>query len=127
MDNEKWEELDLRASSIIRISFAKNILANALGTLSAKEIWEKLKESYQGKGISNNLLLMEQFHSLHMDEHTKVSDHLSVLNGIVYELETIGVKCEDKLLQMIVLMKMNYKNVLMLKRMDQDSFQELVQ
>ncbi|CAL5188014.1 unnamed protein product [Lathyrus oleraceus] len=38
-----------------------------------------------------------------MDEHTKVSDHISVLNGIVYELETIGVKIddEDKALRLI--------------------------
>ncbi|CAK8531138.1 unnamed protein product [Lathyrus sativus] len=31
-----------------------------------------------------------------MDEHINVFDHLSVLNGIVYELETIGVKIDDK-------------------------------
>lgn len=31
-----------------------------------------------------------------MDEHTKVSDHLSVLNDIFSELETIGVKIDDE-------------------------------
>ncbi|KAI5382967.1 hypothetical protein KIW84_070392 [Lathyrus oleraceus] len=45
MDNEKWEELDLRATSTIHIHLAKNILVNVLGTLSGKELWEKLEGS----------------------------------------------------------------------------------
>ncbi|CAK8542094.1 unnamed protein product [Lathyrus sativus] len=113
MDNEKWEELNLRASSTIRMSLAKNILVNVLGTSSAKELWENLEGIYQEKGISNRLLLKEQFHSLHMDEHTKISDYLSVLNGIVYELETIGVKIddEDKALRLIWSLLSSYEHI----------------
>ncbi|KAI5386857.1 hypothetical protein KIW84_073123 [Lathyrus oleraceus] len=48
MDNKKWEEQDLRVSSIIHTSLAKNILANVLGTSSGKERWEKLEGLYQG-------------------------------------------------------------------------------
>lgn len=68
---------------------AKNILVNVFGTSSAKELWEKQERLYQGKVMSIWLLLKEQFHSLRMDEHTKVFGHLSVLNANVYELETI--------------------------------------
>lgn len=89
MDSKKWEELDWRALNIIRMSLDNNILANVLGTSSAKELWDTLEGLYQGKGISNRLLLKKQFHNLRMDEHTKISDHLSILNGIVSELETI--------------------------------------
>lgn len=103
MDNEKWEELDLRASSIICVPLAKNILVNVLRMSSTKEIWEKPEGLYQEKGISNLLLLKDQFHNLHMDEHAEVYDNLSVLNGIVSELESIGVKIddEDKTLRLI--------------------------
>lgn len=90
------EELDFRASSTICMSLTKNILVNVLGTSSVKEIWEKLEGLYQINGVSNCLLLKEQLYSLCMDEHTKVSYHLRVLNGIVSELETIGVKIDDK-------------------------------
>ena len=31
-----------------------------------------------------------------MNEGTKISDHLSVLNGIIYEREAIRVKIDDK-------------------------------
>ncbi|CAL5195973.1 unnamed protein product [Lathyrus oleraceus] len=113
MENEKWEELDLRASSIICISLAKNILVNVLGTSSSKELWKKLEGIYQVKGISNHLLLMEKFHGLCMDEHMKVSGHLSVLNGIISELKIIGVKVnnEDKALRLTWYLPSSYEHI----------------
>lgn len=36
------------------------------------------------------------FHNLSMDENMKVTDHLIILNGIVSDLKTIGVKIDDK-------------------------------
>lgn len=75
MDNEKWEELYLRALSIICVSLVKKFL----GMSSGKELWEKLEGMYQGTDVSNCLLLKEQFHSLCMDEHVKVSENLSVM------------------------------------------------
>lgn len=86
----------MRIASAIRLCLAKNVLANVHGILTAKELWEKLEELYQAKGISNQLYLKEQFHMLCMNEGTKISDHLSVLDGIIFELEAIGVKIDDE-------------------------------
>jgi hypothetical protein len=77
----------MRAASSIRLCLAKNVLANVQGTSTTKELWEKLEEMYQMKGVSNLVYLKEQFHTLQMAEGTTISDHLSVLNGIVSELE----------------------------------------
>ncbi|CAK8566205.1 unnamed protein product [Lathyrus sativus] len=48
-----------------------------------------------------------------MDEHTKVSDHLSLLNGIVSELETIGVNIDDeyKALRLIWSLPSSYEHI----------------
>ncbi|CAL5190816.1 unnamed protein product [Lathyrus oleraceus] len=48
-----------------------------------------------------------------MDEHTKVSDHLSLLNGIFSELETIQVKIddEDKVLRLIWSFPSSYEHI----------------
>jgi len=45
-----------------------------------------------------------------MDEGTKISDHLSTLNNIVYELESIEVKIddEDKVLRLILSLPPSY-------------------
>ena len=53
MSNEDWENLDLRVASAIRLCLAENVLANMHGISTAKELWEKLEELYQVKGISN--------------------------------------------------------------------------
>ena len=37
--DDDWEELDLRASSAIRLCLAKNILANVHGMSTAKGLW----------------------------------------------------------------------------------------
>jgi len=83
--------------------FGKECFANVQNLSSAKELWEKLEGLYQAKGISNGLLLKEQFHNLRMNEGSKISDHLSTLKNIVSELESIEVKIddEDKLLRLI--------------------------
>ncbi|KAL4589760.1 hypothetical protein LXL04_002670, partial [Taraxacum kok-saghyz] len=105
--------MDLRAASDIRLSLAKNVLANVHGISTAKELWEKLEQLYQGKGISNRLYLKEQFHTLRMNGDTKISDHLSVLNNIVSELEAIGVKVEDedKALRLILSLSSSYDSM----------------
>ncbi|KAL4565087.1 hypothetical protein LXL04_029170 [Taraxacum kok-saghyz] len=107
------DDLDLRAASAIRLSLAKNVLANVHGISTAKELWEKLEQLYQGKGISNRLYLKEQFHTLRMNGDTKISDHLSVLNNIVSELEAIGVKVEDedKTLRLILSLPSSYEHM----------------
>ncbi|KAF5480552.1 hypothetical protein F2P56_001292 [Juglans regia] len=68
MSDEDWEDLDLRAASAIRLCLAKNVLANIHGISTAKELWEKLEELYQTKGVSNRVYLKELFHTLHISE-----------------------------------------------------------
>ncbi|KAJ0079568.1 hypothetical protein Patl1_23739 [Pistacia atlantica] len=66
------------------------------GISTAKKLWEKLEGMYQAKGVSNQVYLKEVFHTLRMNEGTIISNHLSVLNDIIFELEAIGVKIDDE-------------------------------
>ncbi|KAF7833174.1 Zinc finger, CCHC-type [Senna tora] len=64
-----------------------------------------------------------------MNEGTKISDHLSTLNGIVSELEYIGVKIddEDKALRLIWSLPSSYeyiKHILMYEK-DTLNFEEV--
>ena len=103
VSDEDWEELDLKAASTIRLCLAKNILANVFGISTIKDLWEKLEQMYQAKSLSNRLYLKEQFHTLRMEEGTRMSDYMSILNGIISDLEAIGVVIsdEDKALRLI--------------------------
>ena len=88
--------MDERAASGIRLCLAKNVLANVGKFPSAKQLWERIKNLYRIKSISNHLYLQEQFHTLRTIEGTEIFNHLSVLNGIVTELETIRAKLKTK-------------------------------
>ncbi|KAJ1387437.1 cytochrome p450 [Sesbania bispinosa] len=46
VDDEKWEELDLRATSAIRLCLAKNVLPSVQNISTTKELWDKLKGLY---------------------------------------------------------------------------------
>ncbi|XP_055824254.1 pollen receptor-like kinase 2 [Solanum dulcamara] len=89
----------------------EKIFEKILSTI--KELWEKLEKLYQIKSISNRLYLKKQFHKLQMDEGTTISDHLSVLNQIVSELESIRVKIDDgdKALRVIWSLPSSYKQM----------------
>ena len=58
---------------------------------------------YQAKSLSNRLYLKEQFHTLSMEEGMRTSDHMSILNDIISDLEVIRVMIsdEDKTLHLI--------------------------
>ena len=110
---EDWEELDLKAASTIRLCLAKNILANVSGISTTKGLWKKLEQMYQVKSLSNRLYLKEKFHTLRMEEGTRISDHVSILNGIISYLEAIGVVIfdEDKTLRLIWSLLISYEHV----------------
>ena len=49
MSDEEWEEMDLRAISVIRLNLAKNIIANVDRISTAKQLWEKPEAMYQAR------------------------------------------------------------------------------
>ena len=57
--------------------------------------------------------MKEQFHTLHMEEGTRISDHLSILNGIILDLEAIGVVIsdEDKEFRLIWSLSTSYEHM----------------
>ena len=63
--------------------FGEEYSRNVSGISTAKKLLEKLKQMYQVKSLSNRLCLKEEFHTLHMEERTRISDHLNILNGII--------------------------------------------
>ena len=115
ISDDNWEELDLKVANTIRLCLAKNVLANVQRISSAKELWERLEELflYQAKTVYNRFYLKDQFHKLQITKGMKISDHLGALNGVVDELEAIGVKIddEDKALKLIWSLPSSYAHM----------------
>ena len=113
VSDEDWEELNLKATSTITLCLVKNILANVFGILTPKGLWEKLEQMYHAKSLSNRLYLKEQFHTLRMEKGKRISDHLSILNDIILDLEAIRVMIsnEDKALLPIWSLPTSYEHM----------------
>ena len=111
ISDEDSEEIDLKASSTTRLCLAKNILTNVSWISIAKGLWENLEQIHQAKSLPNQLYLKEQFHTLRIEEGTRISDHMCILNGIILDLEAIGVVifCEEKELPLIWSLPTSYE------------------
>lgn len=57
MRDEDWEEIDLRATSTIKLNLAKNVIVNVHGISTSKDLWKKFEATYHAKNISNQLYL----------------------------------------------------------------------
>lgn len=79
-ENDKWEEMDLRGESIIRLSLTKKIIAN---------MQRILELVYYKKKGGSNWSLKKQFLKLHMDGY--ISNHLHTLKIIAIEFDIIIV------------------------------------
>lgn len=55
MRDEDWEEIDLRATSAIKLNLAKNVIVNVHEISTSKDLWKKLEA--KAKNISNQLYL----------------------------------------------------------------------
>ena len=113
VSDEDWEELDLKDASTKRLCLTKNILANVSGISIAKGLWKKLEQVYQAKSLSNRLYLKDQFHTLHMEKGTRISNHMSIPNGIISNLDAIGVVItdEDKAMRLIRSLPTSYEHM----------------
>ncbi|KAF8396230.1 hypothetical protein HHK36_017844 [Tetracentron sinense] len=96
VDDVKWEEIDVKALSTIRLCLANNILVNVRGEITAAGLWKKLQALYQTKSITNRVFLRRKLFGLRMKEGTKVSKHLNAFNNVICELENVGVKMEEE-------------------------------
>ncbi|KAF8364742.1 hypothetical protein HHK36_033282 [Tetracentron sinense] len=96
VDDVKWEEIDVKALSTIRLCLANNILVNVRGEITAAGLWKKLQALYQTKSITNRVFLRRKLFGLRIKEGTKVSKHLNAFNNVICELENVGVKMEEE-------------------------------
>lgn len=96
MDDDDWEDLDMRALSSIRLCLADEVLFNIVGEKTAAGIWSRLESLYMTKSVTNRIYLKRQLYTLRMKEGTKIADHLNVFNTLLCQLTSIGVKMEEE-------------------------------
>ncbi|VVA24984.1 PREDICTED: Retrovirus-related Pol poly from transposon TNT [Prunus dulcis] len=79
MTYEEWDVLDELARGATENYLANEVLINVMND-TVKQTWEKLKEMFAGKSLSNKLFLKEELLNLRMEEGGNLMEHLSSFN-----------------------------------------------
>ncbi|MCO5559416.1 hypothetical protein L7F22_013015 [Adiantum nelumboides] len=81
-NDEKWEELDVRARAMIWLHLGESIFFTIMDKTTAFELWDSLCSSWDGKSASNKVFLMKKLMCLSMKEGSSVSYHLNEFNAL---------------------------------------------
>ena len=106
MKDEEWEEMDLKALSIIQLCLSDEVMFNVIEVTTAMEMWSKLQGLYMKRSLSTKLYWKRELYGLRMGEGTSISDHLNNFSRICNELVALGVALEEEDKAMILLMSL---------------------
>ncbi|CAJ2627704.1 unnamed protein product [Trifolium pratense] len=104
--DEEWEFEHLQVCGFIRQYVEDNIYNHIANEKHAKTLWEKLESLYASKSGNNKLFLLNSFISLKYKEGTSISDHLSEFQGLLDQMSGMGIKFEDELLGLFLLLSL---------------------
>ena len=88
--------MDLKAVSGIQLCLTPHVLREVLDKATAVDLWTRLEELYMTKSLANKIRVKERLYTFRMVESTPVQKHLSELNSILVDLESLDVKIEDE-------------------------------
>jgi len=113
MSNEDWEEMDLKATSMVQLCLVVEVMYNVMNEEIVIGLWSKLEMLYMTKSLSNKLYIKKQLYGLRMNEETVVLEHLNFFNKVISELLAVDVKIdeEDKVLILLSSLPESYNHI----------------
>ncbi|KAK9118944.1 hypothetical protein Scep_017037 [Stephania cephalantha] len=95
MTDKTFAEKDEMAVANILLALEDTVLFNVEGESSAIGLWDKLKNIYEGKSLTNKIFLRRQLYALKMKDGASVQEHLNHFNLLINKLMALDVKIED--------------------------------
>ncbi|KAK9113082.1 hypothetical protein Scep_020601 [Stephania cephalantha] len=94
MTDKTFAEKDEMAVANILLALEDTVLFNVEGESSAIGLWDKLKNIYEGKSLTNKIFL-RRLYALKMKDGASVQEHLNHFNLLISKLMALDVKIED--------------------------------
>ena len=94
--DKKWRDMDDKALSIVQLYLSNGTLQEVMEEKTAKDLWEKLQNTYMKKSLTNRLRLKSRLYTLRMLEGGSVSEHISEFASIINDLAKIDAKVDDE-------------------------------
>ena len=83
INETEWTKIQRRTVSMIRLALAPEIKYNVLKKTTQKALWEKLKNIYASKLLTNRLCLKMVLDQLKMEMGGDLHDHINKFNQLV--------------------------------------------
>ncbi|KAF8379306.1 hypothetical protein HHK36_028739 [Tetracentron sinense] len=113
MSDDKWEDLELQATSTIRLSLSDDVLYHVVNEYSALKLLMKLESLYMTNLLSKRLFLKQKLHTLKMKECGDLTKHMNAFNKVVNDLASIDKKFSDEnfVLQLFFSLPSSYEHL----------------
>ena len=96
MTEERFDEMDEKALSLIQLSLSDEVLREVLKEETAAGIWLKLESLYMTKSISNRLLLLKKLEECKLKSGESLKRHLDEFDSLVMDLKNVDVEIGDE-------------------------------
>ena len=92
----EWTKIQRKAVSTIRLALAPEIRHNVLKEITPKALWEKLKNIYASKSLTNHLCLKMELYQLKMEMGGDLQDYINKFNQLVSQLLNANDKLSEE-------------------------------
>jgi len=102
--HKSWRKKDSDARYYIASTIDKRFTKHILHTKTAKEMWEKICNLFEGKSEVQITILQKKLHNLKLDPDEKVSDYVTRACNLEAQLESAGDRgVSDAMLQTMLI------------------------
>ena len=98
-----WSKKDQKACADLMLSIAPSELGLISECETSKEIWQKLRDTFQSKGPARKAILLKRVALARMAEGENAREHLAKFFDAVSKLKEIGIEIGNDLLAILLL------------------------
>ena len=103
MTEVEWSELNELACSTIMLTLAESVYFNVAEETTSYGVWQKLCGLYEKQSAASQVYWLKKLVDLKMKEGMSMSNHLNEFNTIFSQLTAQGIKFEDPIKAMFLL------------------------
>ena len=101
--NEEWAFENEQVCGFIRQFVEDNVYNHICNETHARTLWNKLEELYASKTGNNKLFYLTKLMKIKYREGSSIADHLNEMQGIVDQLQGMGINFENETFALMVL------------------------
>lgn len=101
-----WSERDQEAKAQVTLTLANEPLSGVLHATSAKDVWDKLLERYEGRGKQTIAYLISELFRATLSDESDLEPQLNAMRQKATTLRTLGQTLDDALVAIAIIISL---------------------